>query len=179
MPLGLRKRKRFERVAALELPPGQWERAWISLRRRDVLGRIALALLAAVAMCVVIHGWEPPFRIARATLPPRDIVAAVAFTKADPVATQAAQRTCAQPEARYVYVQDRRAAGAAAGPVAQHAGRTDRRVDVRQGRPEDVAASFKPAAEGAKRGRRPRNSEEQFRQFRRPFTPQSRSGPRR
>ena len=40
--LALRKRKRFERVASLELPPGQWERAWTSLSRRDVLGRIAL-----------------------------------------------------------------------------------------------------------------------------------------
>ena len=48
MPFGWRKRKRFERVASLELPPGQWERAWTSLRRRDVLGRIGLALLAAV-----------------------------------------------------------------------------------------------------------------------------------
>ena len=61
MPFGLRKRKRFERMASLDLPPGQWERAWTSLRRRDVLGRIGLALLAAVHVCVVIHGWEPPF----------------------------------------------------------------------------------------------------------------------
>ena len=61
MLFGLRKRKRFERVASLELPPGQWERAWISLRHRDVLGRIALALLAAASLCSVIHGWNPPF----------------------------------------------------------------------------------------------------------------------
>ena len=51
MAFGSRKRKRIERLASLELPPGQWERAWTSLRRRDVLGRIALALLAAVAVC--------------------------------------------------------------------------------------------------------------------------------
>ena len=51
MATGGQKRTRSERVAALELPPGQWERAWISLRRRDVLARIGLALVAAVAMC--------------------------------------------------------------------------------------------------------------------------------
>ena len=49
MPFGLRKRKRFDRVASLELPPGQWERAWIGLSHRDVLGRIGLALLSAAA----------------------------------------------------------------------------------------------------------------------------------
>ncbi len=89
MPFGLRKRKRFDRVASLELPPGQWERAWISLSRRDVLGRIALALLAAAAICVVIHGWDPPFWYRTGYTPPRDIVATVAFTRADHVATQA------------------------------------------------------------------------------------------
>ena len=47
MASGGQRRTRSERVAALELPPGPWERAWISLRRRDVLGRMALALLAA------------------------------------------------------------------------------------------------------------------------------------
>ena len=39
MASGGQKRTRSERVAALELPPGQWERAWVGLRRRDVLGR--------------------------------------------------------------------------------------------------------------------------------------------
>ncbi len=105
MPFALRKRKRFERVASLELPPGQWERAWISLRRRDVLGRIALALLAAVSMCAVIHGWDPPFSYRTGYTPPRDIVASVEFTRADPVATEAA-RERARSQARYVYVQD-------------------------------------------------------------------------
>ncbi len=77
MPFGLRKRKRFERIASLDLPPSQWERAWTGLRRRDVLGRIGLALLAAVSMCAVIHGWHPPFAYRTGYVPPRDIVAAV------------------------------------------------------------------------------------------------------
>jgi putative nucleotidyltransferase with HDIG domain len=56
-------RTRSERVAALELAPGQWERAWVSLRRRDVLRRIGLALLAAVIMGVLIRAWDPPARL--------------------------------------------------------------------------------------------------------------------
>jgi putative nucleotidyltransferase with HDIG domain len=54
------KRTRSERVAALDLAPGQWERAWVSLRRRDVLGRIGLALLAALIMAALIRAWDPP-----------------------------------------------------------------------------------------------------------------------
>ncbi|MCE5269352.1 MAG: HDIG domain-containing protein [Planctomycetaceae bacterium] len=105
MALGLRKSKRFERVAALELPPGQWERAWTSLNHRDMLGRIALALLAALSVCVVIRAWDPPFAYRAGYTPRRNIVSAVAFTKPDPAATQAAQER-ARSQARYVYAQD-------------------------------------------------------------------------
>ncbi|MBU4399372.1 MAG: HDIG domain-containing protein, partial [Planctomycetes bacterium] len=108
MSFGFRKSKRSERVASLELPPGQWERAWNNLRRRDVLGRIALALLAAATICTVIRGWDPPdprFVFRAGYTPPRDIVTTVSFTKSDPVATQAA-RERARGQARYVYVQD-------------------------------------------------------------------------
>jgi putative nucleotidyltransferase with HDIG domain len=105
MAFGWRKKKRFERAAALELPPGQWERAWIGLRRRDVLGRIALALLAAVAIAILIHAWSSPFAYRTGYTPHRDIVAAVPFTKADPVATATAQQR-ARSQARYVYRQD-------------------------------------------------------------------------
>lgn len=105
MHIGWRKRKRFERVASLELPPGQWERAWTSLRRRDVMGRIGVALLAAVTMCAVIRGWDPPFPYRSGYTPPRDIVATVSFTKADPVATQDARQR-ARNQACYVYSQD-------------------------------------------------------------------------
>ena len=105
MPFGSRKRKRIDRLASLELPPGQWERAWTGLRRRDVLGRIALALLAATTLCAVIGGWDPPFPYRTGYTPLRDIVASVAFTKADPVATQTARQQ-ARDQARHVYVQD-------------------------------------------------------------------------
>jgi len=56
------KRTRSERVAALDVAPGQWERAWVSLRRRDVLGRIGLALVAALIMAALIRAWDPPAR---------------------------------------------------------------------------------------------------------------------
>lgn len=108
MSNGSRKSKRSERVASLELPPGQWERAWVSLSRRDVLGRIGLALLAAATVCMVIRGWDPPapsYIYHQGYTPPRDIVATVSFTKADPIATEAA-RGQAKSQARYVFKQD-------------------------------------------------------------------------
>jgi cyclic-di-AMP phosphodiesterase PgpH len=105
MAFGLRKSKRFERVAALELPPSQWERAWKSLSHRDVLARIAVALLAAAALCSVIHGWNPPFAFRTGHTPRRDIVATVTFSKADPATTQANKQQ-ARARTRYVYARN-------------------------------------------------------------------------
>ena len=105
MATGGQKRTRWERVAALELPPGQWERAWISLRRRDVLGRIGMALLAAVVLCLVVRGWEPPFPYRTGYTPGHDILARVPFSVSVPDATNAAlerQRSLV----RTIYVQD-------------------------------------------------------------------------
>lgn len=73
------KRTRSERVAALGLAPGQWERAWAGLRRRDVLGRIGLALAAALVMGMVIHAWAPPFAYRIGHVPARAMVARVGF----------------------------------------------------------------------------------------------------
>ena len=64
----------------------------------------------------MIHGWDPPFAFRTGYTPPRDIVATVAFTKADPVATQAAQQQ-ARSQTRYVYVARSRAAGATSGQL--------------------------------------------------------------
>jgi len=170
MPFGMRKSKRSERVASLDLPPGQWERTWISLRRRDVLGRIGLALLAAVAMCTVMHGWDPPFPYRSGFTPPRDIVAAVPFSRRDPVATETAQQQ-ARSQVRYVYAQDER-------PLKQL------RAELRNTVTELVAAAtldrvnphlwreFQlPPAEGAAPPTA-KQREEQFHEFRAAFTPQ-------
>ncbi len=105
MPTGNQKRTRSERVASLAMPPGQWERAWSNLSRRDMLVRIGLALLAAVAMVIVIHGWDPPFSYRTGYVPQRDIVARVSFTQADQVATEAARQR-ARSQACYVYTHD-------------------------------------------------------------------------
>ena len=172
MPFSWRKRKRFERVASLELPPGQWERAWIGLRRRDVMGRIGLALLAAMATCAVIHGWDPPFPYRTGYSPPRNIDATVPFTKADPAATAVAQQR-ARDQTRYVYAQD-------AEPLVQL------RAKLRNTLVELTAAATldkldpklwkafqPPLAEGAKPLGNTQQ-EEQFGQFRAAFTPQQR-----
>jgi len=74
------------------MPPGQWERAWRSLRRRDVLARVAVALAASIVLCIVIRGWEPPFALRTGYVPQRDLTARVDFSLPDPVATASAQQ---------------------------------------------------------------------------------------
>lgn len=172
MPFSWRKRKRFERIASLELPPGQWERAWIGLRRRDVLGRIGLALLAAATMCMVIRGWDPPFSYRTGYCPPRDIVATVPFTKADPSATAVAQQR-ARSQTRYVYVQD-------AEPLVQLRAKLRNTLAV-------VAAAhtlkeldpavwkdFQPTSVDGAKAPDAKQGEQAFRDFRAAFTPQER-----
>ncbi|MBN2476582.1 MAG: HDIG domain-containing protein [Pirellulales bacterium] len=105
MTIGGHKRTRSERVAALELPPGQWERAWKGLRRRDVLGRIGLALLATLAIGAVIRAWDPPFAFRPGYVPLRNVVATVPFSREDSRATEA-DRDRARSRVLYLYVQD-------------------------------------------------------------------------
>ncbi len=79
MATGGQKRRRSERVAALELPPGFWRRSWLALRRHDVLVRISLCMAAALLLCVVIRGWHPPFVFRKDYAPAYDVVARVPF----------------------------------------------------------------------------------------------------
>ncbi len=169
MPFGMRKSKRFERIAALGLPPGQWERAWESLRRRDVLGRVGLAFLAAVVTCLVIHGWQRPFPYRAGYTPPRDIVALVPFRRFDSVATEAARQR-ARSQVRYVYAEDDRPLKQLRAQLRNTIAElttapTLDRVDPR------VWAAFQLPAEAALPPG-PKRQEEQFRQFRAVFTPQ-------
>ena len=105
MATGGQKRTRSERVAALDLPPSQWERAWESLSRRDVLGRVGVAFFAAAVMTCVVTGWDPPFVFHVGGVPPRDIISRVEFKKANPEKTIIAREQAANQEP-YVYVQD-------------------------------------------------------------------------
>jgi putative nucleotidyltransferase with HDIG domain len=98
-------RTRSERVAALDLPPGPWERAWLNLRRRDIVGRVSLAFLSALVICIIIQGWNPPFDFRAGDAPRHSIVARVPFTRANDYETKQAQDRAAN-QARYVYVQD-------------------------------------------------------------------------
>jgi hypothetical protein len=75
------------------------------LHRREILIRIGLLLLASVAMCFVIEGWDPPFEYRTGYTPAHNLVARVSFTKPNPEATKLAQLR-ARSQVRYVYVQD-------------------------------------------------------------------------
>jgi cyclic-di-AMP phosphodiesterase PgpH len=105
MPFGNPIRTRSERVASLELPPGPWERVWTNLCRRDTIIRLGLILLASVAMCVVIDGWNPPFGYRIGYTPSHNIVARAPFTNQNLDATNLAKLR-ARGHVRYVYVQD-------------------------------------------------------------------------
>jgi len=99
------KRTRLRRVASLELPPGQWEQAWKSLRQRDVLGRIGMALFAAALLTALIQAWDLPFSYRIGFVPQRDVVARVPFTKPDPAATLLAQQRALR-QVPYVFSND-------------------------------------------------------------------------
>ncbi len=105
MATGGQRRTRAERIAALGIAPGQWERAWANLRQRDVLARIGVAALAAALLSVVVRAWDPPFPYRTGFTPQRNIVARVSFTQPDPIATRDA-REQARAQVRRVYVQD-------------------------------------------------------------------------
>jgi cyclic-di-AMP phosphodiesterase PgpH len=105
MSTGNQKKTRLERVAALELPPNVVERMLGSVQRFDVLVRIALCTLAAIALWLIVMGWAPPFAFRTGFVPPRDIVSRVEFHKEDPVATKTAKEKAAN-QVRYIYIQD-------------------------------------------------------------------------
>jgi putative nucleotidyltransferase with HDIG domain len=71
------------------------------------LGRIGLAFLAAVAICVILRAWDPPLRWRIGTVPPglRDVTARVTFQREDAAATKAACQQ-ARENAPAVFIQD-------------------------------------------------------------------------
>ncbi len=107
MATGVQRRTRWERVAALELPPNRWEQAWARLHRGDVLLRAGLCVLTAVALCAVIRGWYPPFTYRAGQVLLRDVVARQPFQTINADETEA-QRDAARRKVRWVYVHDPR-----------------------------------------------------------------------
>jgi cyclic-di-AMP phosphodiesterase PgpH len=107
MSLSGQKRTRSERVAALDLPPGPWERAWLNLRRRDIVARIGLAFVSAVVICIVIQGWNPPFGYREGDAPRNGVIARVSFSRENPRETMKAEEL-ARNQVRYIYKLDPR-----------------------------------------------------------------------
>jgi cyclic-di-AMP phosphodiesterase PgpH len=106
MSTGNRKRTRWERVAALELPPGALERTWDYLHRGDVLARLGLCVLTIAGLFFVTKAWSIPLGFYRNYTPTRDIVAKVEFQAADPEQTREA-RAQAKRNVSWVYEQDK------------------------------------------------------------------------
>ena len=66
---GNSKRTRSERVATLKLPPGLIARGFETVRRSDVLLRVGLCLLTALAVWGITGGWVPPFSYRAGDIP--------------------------------------------------------------------------------------------------------------
>ncbi len=105
MASGGQRRTRLERVAAIELPPGRWDRAWASLQRGDVLARAALCVAAAVLLCVAVCGWTPPFPYRTGQVLSQSVAARVPFEAIDRSSTDTS-RERARRQVASVYVLD-------------------------------------------------------------------------
>ncbi len=105
MAIGGKKRKRLDRVAALELPPNHWERVLTNMRHPDVIVRIGLAAATALLLCVVVRAWELPFPYRSSLRPPRDITTRVAFSVNNLAETRARQDR-ARWQVPYIFVRD-------------------------------------------------------------------------
>jgi hypothetical protein len=103
MANGNKRRGRFDRTSALELPPGMIARTYEYLRRGDVALRIGLCLLTAVVISLATRSWAPPFSYRTGHTPQRDILAN--FKLPNATATEEARRE-AQVGIRYVYEND-------------------------------------------------------------------------
>jgi putative nucleotidyltransferase with HDIG domain len=105
MSSGSRKRTRSGHVASLELPPTVWGRLRIDARRADVQLRVAICMLAALAMFFATQGWKPPFAYRSGYVPSRDISARVTFQVVDKDETRERQ-SHARRTTRCVYEND-------------------------------------------------------------------------
>jgi putative nucleotidyltransferase with HDIG domain len=105
MASGGQKRTRSERVAALDIRPGNWERAWTQLKQREVMLRFGLCLFGSVALAVLTRSWDPPFHYRKGAILTRDVTARVPFTMVNVEETRLA-REKARWQARYVYAND-------------------------------------------------------------------------
>ena len=71
--------KRTSRVASVQLPPSRVAIAWEMLKRADVLTRISMCIVAALAVWLITRGWQPPFAFREGDIPSRSVTARVPF----------------------------------------------------------------------------------------------------
>jgi len=99
------KRPRAGRVRALAIPPNLFRRIFGALRRRDVLIRLGLCALAAIAVWALTKAWVPPLGYRTGFTPQRVIIARVDFEVFDPKATEELRKR-KRLELRPIYVND-------------------------------------------------------------------------
>ena len=85
------KRTRSDRVATLKLPPGTIERAWNTLWRGDVILRLSLCFVTALAAWIITGFWNPPFEYRLGDVSTRNVVSRVSFEIIDPQKTELAR----------------------------------------------------------------------------------------
>ena len=88
---GNQVRTRQDRVARMQLPPGETEKFFATIRRPDVLSRIGLCLVVALTLWAMTRGWNEPLRYRTRQVPKRDMVARADFSVADAAETEKAR----------------------------------------------------------------------------------------
>ncbi len=82
------RRTRSERVASLQLEPSSLKLWFQGLFSSPSLLRLGIALAAMLALLVILEGWQPPFSYREGYVPPRAIMARVAFEMPDAEKTE-------------------------------------------------------------------------------------------
>lgn len=75
-----RKKHRSPRGTQFDRPPGRFLLALSQLRRSEIVLRLALCLMSAIAMACATMAWRPPFEFRVDDVPHREITARVDFT---------------------------------------------------------------------------------------------------
>lgn len=81
-------RARLDRVSQFDFGPGKWELILASLRRQEILLRIAICTAVVLALWIIHGTWRPPFGFRLGQVPPRDVIARATFDTFDETKTQ-------------------------------------------------------------------------------------------
>jgi membrane-associated HD superfamily phosphohydrolase len=82
------RRHRSSRGTSLSLPPNLFARAYETVRRPDVLFRVAAFIFAVLILWLVTGAGTPPFAYRRGDVPRRKIIARVDFQREDEAETE-------------------------------------------------------------------------------------------